>query len=337
MQEPGLTRPRVPRRHGRGAWGSRWRRAIFVALWVCVLGATTHTHSASAAFPGRDGLIATDDSDGACTGSCADAGGPGNTVSTVNPHSGRVSRVTSGSLDAQAFAPRWSPSGTLLAFVQFAFPMGSQVLAVSNPTGGELKTIPLPAGLGAPSDPAFTADGAHLLFVDSDTRGYDIFRVALDGSGLTRVTNLSAPSALATPVESSRGRIAFVRGRSIYLLDPAGHPMLLHQGAKPDFSPGGNRIVFEEPSRRLVETIGIDGHGLRRVRRIPPADVCGRDRGAGPVYSPSGRFIAFTRSGNCGQPPDALIVIHANGTHPRVVLKGDPVQDPNWQPIPISP
>jgi Tol biopolymer transport system component len=244
--------------------------------------------------------------------------------------------VTSGSLDAQAFAPRWSPTGKLLVFVQFAFPMDSQVLAVSDPTGGELKVIPLPSGLGAPSDPAFTADGAHLLFVDRDVRGYDVFRVALDGSGLTRVTNLVAPSALATPVESSGGRIVFDRGGSIYLLDRAGHPKRLHAGSRPDFSPRGARIVFEEPSRRLIETIGINGHGLRPMTRIPPADVCGRDRGAGPVYSPSGKFIAFTRSGNCGQPPDALIVIHANGTHPRVVLKGDPVQDPNWQPIPRS-
>ena len=317
-------------------WRLSWRRAIFVALWVCVVGAATQTQRASAAFPGRDGLIATDDSDGACTGSCADAGGPGNTVSAVNPRTGHVSRVTSGSLNAQAFAPRWSPTGKLVVFVQFAFPMESEVLAVSNPTGGELKAVPLPAGSGAPSDPAFTADGAHLLFVDRDVRGYDVFRIALDGSGLTRVTNLVAPSALATPVESSRGRIAFVRGRSIYLLDRAGHPKLLHEGAGPDFSPGGTRIVFEEPSRRLIETIGIDGRGLRRVTRIPPADVCGRDRGAGPVYSPSGKFIVFTRSGNCGQPPDALIVIHADGTHPRAVLKGDPVQDPTWQPIPRS-
>lgn len=332
-----MTWPRVPRRKARGAWRPCWRRAIFVALWVCVVGATTQSQSAFAAFPGRDGLIATDDSDGACTGSCADAGGPGNTVSTVDPRSGRVAKVTSGSLDAQAFAPRWSPAANFLVFVQFAFPMQSEVLAVSNPTGGELTAISLPAGMGAPSDPAFTADGAHLLFVDSDAQGYDIFRVTLDGSGLTRVTNLAASSALATPVESSRGRIAFVRGRSIYLLDPAGHPKLLHSGVRPDFSPGGTRIVFEEPSRRLIETIAIDGHGLRRVRRIPPADPCGRDRSAGPVYSPSGKFIAFTRSGNCGQPPDALMVVHADGTHPRTVLKGDPVQDPNWQPIPLSP
>jgi Tol biopolymer transport system component len=308
-----------------------------VVLWICVIGAATQTtQRASAAFPGRDGVIATDDSDGACTGSCVDAGGPGNTVSVVNPRSGRVSRVTSGSIDAQAFAPRWSPTGKLLVFVQFAFPMDRAMLAVSNATGGELKAIPLPAGLGAPSDPTFTADGAHLLFVDRDGRGYDVFRVGLDGSGLTRVTNLAARSPLATPVESSRRQIVFVRGQSISLLDRAGHPKLLHRGARPDFSPSGTRIVFEEPSRRLIETIGIDGHGLRPVTRIPPADICGRDRGASPVYSPSGNFIAFTRSGSCGKPPDALIVIHPDGTHPRVVRKGDPVQDPNWQPIPRS-
>lgn len=205
-----------------------------------------------------------------------------------------------------------------------------------EPDRRRVKDDPSAIGDGPPGDPSFTADGAHLLFVARDVRGYDIFRVALDGSGLTRVTNLAAHSPLATPVESSRGRIMFVRDGSIYLLDRAGHPTLVHAGASPDFSPNGAGIVFEEPRHRLIETIRINGHGVRRVTHLPPADACGRSRGAGPVYSPSGRFITFTRAGTCGQPPDALVIIHADGTHPKVVLKGDPVQDPNWQPIPRS-
>lgn len=255
----------------------------------------------------------------------------------VNPRTGRVSAVTSGSIDAQAYAPRWSPNGRLLAFVQFAFPMGSQVLAVSNPTGGGLRTVSLPAALGPGSDPAFTADSAHLLFDARNGRGFDVYRVGLDGGGLTRVTSLATRGGLATPAESSRGRIAFVVGRSIYLLDRAGHPKRLHEGVNPDFSPHGTRIVFEDPHRRLIETIGVDGRGLRRLRHIPRADACGvRPPGARPVYSPSGKFVALTRFGDCGRPPAALVVMRTDGTHARVVITDDPVQHPSWQPVPRS-
>ncbi|MGI8430247.1 MAG: TolB family protein [Solirubrobacteraceae bacterium] len=148
------------------------------------MGPATLAQRAAAAFLGRDGLIATDDSDGACTGSCADGGGAGNRVFTVVPGTGRVSAVTSSSITAQAYAPSWSPNGESLAFVQFAFPMDSPELVVSDPIGGELRTTQLLAGMGAPTDPAFTADCAHLLFAAGDGRGYDIYRIALDGSGL---------------------------------------------------------------------------------------------------------------------------------------------------------
>lgn len=310
------------------------RAAVLAALWACVVGAVILAPPAVAAFPGRDGLIATDDSDQACTGSCVDAGAGGNAVFTVDPRTDRVSRVTSGSPNAQALAPKWSPNGKLLVFVQFAFPMASQVLTVSDPGGGGLRTILLPAGFGAPSDPAFTADGAHLLFVDSDAQGYDIFRVALDGSKLTRMTNLGTQAALATPVESSRGRVAFVRAQSIYLIDHAGQPSLLHSGIDPDFSPGGARIAFQDLARQRIETIGVNGRGLRRLAHVRPPNPCGRLNGTRPAYSPSGQFIVFTRPGACGQPPpDALVVMRANGTHLRVVRKGDPVQDPNWRPV----
>jgi Tol biopolymer transport system component len=315
--------------------------AFLAAICASLVLAAAAAQSASAAFPGGDGLIATDDSDGACTGSCADASGPGDQVSTVDPQTGAATAITSPDVNAQAFAPRWSASGQRLVFIQFGFPFDDLKLTVSDSTGANLQTISLPLSLESPGDPSFTADGMHVLFVGRrSTRrlAYDIYRVGLDRTGLTQITHLSARGALQTPTESSHGRIAFVRAGWIYLLDRTGHAKRLHRGIAPDFSPNGARIVFEDPNVHLLETIAVNGRGLRRVTRLPPVDTCSggflRAASARPVYAPSGKYIAFTRYGDCGSPPDKLIVIHADGTHARVVLRNDPVQDPAWQPLP---
>jgi Tol biopolymer transport system component len=299
------------------------------------------TPAAHAAFPGRDGILATDDSDGACTGSCADSGGPGNRVFTVDPRTGAATPITSSDIAAQAYEPKWSPSGQQLVFTQFGFASANFTITLSDPAGTGVHTISLPS-LDYAYDPSFTADGAHLLFAAQTFVArkfhFDVYRVGVDGTGLRRITHLAAKVGPATPIESSRGRIAFAWNGWLYLLDRSGRPRRLIRGFAPDFSPNGRRIVFEDLKLRALWTVGSDGRGLHRLLRLRRPDTCSggfqRSPSARPAYSPSGRFIAFTQYGNCGSPPDKLIVVHADGRHPRVVLRGDPAQDPAWQPQP---
>jgi hypothetical protein len=313
------------------------RLGLIVGLGVALLLAVAPT--ALGAFSGRDGILATDDSDGACTGSCADSGGPGNRVWTVDPRTGAATAITSSDVSAQAFAPNWSPGGQLV-FTQFAFPFSDLTLAIGNASGVGVRTISLPS-LNYEYDPSFTDDNAHLLFAAQTSAGvklrYDVYTVRLDGTGLERVTRLSASVGPSTPIESSTGRIAFVWKGWIYLLGSSGKPKRLVKGSAPDFSPSGKRIVFEDRHARALRTIGVNGRGLQRLVGLPRPDTCSgaslRPLSAHPAYSPSGRFIVFTRYGNCGSPPDKLVVIHADGTHARTVLRGDPAQDPTWQPL----
>jgi Tol biopolymer transport system component len=319
-------------------------RSLRLVTGLCVALLLAAAPNAFAAFAGRDGILATDDSDGACTGSCADTGGPGNRVWTVDPRTGAATAISSSDVDAQAFEPSWSPTGQLV-FTQFAFPFSNLTMAVSNAAGAGVRTISLPS-LNYEYDPSFTADNNHLLFAAQTSVSrklrYDVYTVRLDGTGLKRVTHLSASVGPSTPIQSPTGRIAFAWKGWIYLLGRSGKPKRLVRGSTPDFSPSGNRIVFEDHHLRALETIGVNGRGLRRLTPLPRPDTCSgaslRPLSAHPAYSPSGKFIVFTRYGNCGSPPPRLVVIHADGTHPRTVLRGDPAQDPTWQPLePLIP
>jgi Tol biopolymer transport system component len=96
----------------------------------------------------------------------------------------------------------------------------------------------------------------------------------------------------------------------------------------PRFSPDGDRIAFTRresrdgtPEIRIVSTFGGDSTAV-----IQSA--------AAPVWSPSGKELAFVRrtpEGNID-----LVIAGADGTNPRVVLKGDSqfpfLRDPAWSP-----
>ena len=161
--------------------------------------------------------------------------------------------------------------------------------------------------------PAWSPDGRWIAFVGmGDDANADVYVVGADGRGKRRLTR--HPAVEGNPAWSPDGRkIAFTRrgpGFQIhtYVMDPDGSDQrrLTRNGGihfSVAWSPNGQKLLFERPNSRHAGSaaaaargewpeelyiMNADGGGQRRLTRNPARD-------GGPVWSPDGRQIVFTR------------------------------------------
>jgi Tol biopolymer transport system component len=147
-----------------------------------------------------------------------------------------------------------------------------------------------------------------------------------------------AESTGETPVpraDDAHERIAFLRGGSVYLLDPRGgaEPVKVAQrGAQPDtspaFSPHGDSIAWATGGKLFVSA--LDGSGARAV-------TDGKDGGdSEPAWSPDGRRLVFVR-GRVGERRDLYLLDFDAGSVAKPLLEGKDaapahVGSPAWSP-----
>jgi TolB protein len=202
--------------------------------------------------------------------------------------------------------------------------------------------------LGA-SVPAWSPDGRSIAFAGTgDDDNVDVYIVRADGHGKRRLTR--HPAAEGNPAWSPDGRqIAFTRGgpgfqTHIYVMNADGtSPRRLTRHGHIHFSvvwsPDGRKMLFERPNRRHAESaadaargywpeelyvMDADGSHQRRLTRNPA-----RDPGpGGPVWSPDGRQIAFTRSEKTGH--SEVFVMNAKGNGQRSLTPARPAWGPAW-------
>jgi hypothetical protein len=225
-----------------------------IGCWVAA--GLAFVPAASAAFPGRDGLLAV-----------TPAAGHG--VLLVNAHGAQQRRICA-NVDGcgTLVQPRWSADGRALTFTpqdrlgalgttQLVYPDGSclncqitgnTVLAAFTPTPGLLTAI---------------ADG-RLVKIGSD--------------GVIRATLTTA--GVADAVSSVHGELAVVDGAGVLVGYP-GHLKPIGPGSDPSWSPGGGQLVIVRGDRLAIVNAGT----RRVVRRLVT--------GAAPAWSPNGHSIAF--------------------------------------------
>jgi Tol biopolymer transport system component len=297
---------------------------------------------ASASFPGRNGAIVY-----GWLGDAAYRAGPfATSIRSFDPRSGlqRVLRDCPLQSDVRAplhaecivSVPRVSADGTRIAFattqVTVPFPEpwqhrpGIGLMAVDG-TGLEEHH-----GEHTYGSLAWSPAGDRLLLSrrmeeGSSSSASSIYLAALDGTELGQVT----PEDTGAPDWSSTGRIAFVRGRDIWLTRLGGTPRRLTRrgGVSPSWSPHGSKLAFVRTVRGRQEVFMVerDGGDLRRLTRRG---------GYSPSWSPDGRWIAFVRAGS-------IYVVRANGGGVRRVVEGfsEPefgegpqVLSTDWQAVP---
>jgi Tol biopolymer transport system component len=215
-------------------------------------------------------------------------------------------------------------------------PDGKTVAITTDPDGITLVALDTGRRTVVPNQPSqqeflsydvqWTPDGRTLAFQNGDS----IFTISVDGNDLRELVRGSFPSW--TP---DGKQIVFVvgdwRGPELPLAtigaDGTGLRTLGGRGVYPDVSPSGEEVAYSTSTGVFVRP--IDGGPPRLV--VPD--------GFGPVWSPDGKFIAFTRYTSCPSDGDGacsgrVFVVPAGGGEPHPVgpTVGDPAPPDDWIP-----
>jgi len=221
-----------------------------------------------------------------------------------------------------ARGPAFAPDGRLAVSVD------GDLFAQQSPGG---RWMHLTTGIAWDRDPAWTRDGAAIVFSSDRSGRYALWRVTVAADGTAgapeRITKSGEPES--APSLAPDGAIAFVRGEGnaarIWIRSPDGNERRLDNRetveVDPAFSPDGSRLAFIEVAEtgRRVVVRALDG-----TRDA----VVNSDRSAERVaWAPAGDRIAFTAGGRTGgiyvSPPDGRWTNLASTKHGEIAWSPD--------------
>jgi TolB protein len=252
----------------------------------------------------------------------------------------------------------WAPDDTRLVIAR-----ASSLFVLNLKTGG-LRRLTHCVSTCVDGGPVWSPDGSKITFSRSFTKCLAAcpsspYVVNADGSGLRDLAPVTAPGLQAT--WSAEGRtIAFDTLRGIYTVDPNGSHLRLLVPAPPastnqtqyiaSWAPSGARLLYvREPASyprqfnaaklrtSATELWEVNLNGARR-RRLFHLGCCGGTLGHSVIWSPDGKFIAFSSTlysdfhWTLNTSKSGLFIMDASGTHVRRLLAGS--YSPAWQPLP---
>lgn len=222
-------------------------------------------------------------------------------------------RLSSRYPDLALFCGIWSPDGSRLACEGFGQTDGSLngVYTVRSSDGGGLQRVTSePNGDDCPSD--YAPDGRRIVVTRSSDTSYELDTVKLDGSGLKQI----APAGT---------NFDFCSGR---------------------WSPQGNEVLYSahvpDANRSSIWVAHSDGTGVQAI----PVPGCGGPRSdpssigcSGPVWSPDGQKIAFSRHTLVPTEQFDLYTANANGSGLAQVTNTPDLQEggSDWGTHPLLP
>lgn len=222
-------------------------------------------------------------------------------MGTVDPVSGRQKRIglSVGEDGVDAVDPAFAPSGRLLAVMWQDAP--GRGIVVIRPDGRPVRRLTRRHD----RSPTWAPSGKRIAFdrqrchPEATCDSLGIYTAAVNGSGRRRIVAHGV-----APSWSARNEIAFVADRDLLEFDDSQGPIrvtgpagrrtrtVTGQGASPDWSPRGDRLVFVRSRGRhsALFIVNAGGSGLRRIHVVRGHSL------DSPVWSPDGRWIAFLDS-----------------------------------------
>ncbi len=161
-----------------------------------------------------------------------------------------------------------------------------------------------PDGRGPDFFPVVSPDGAHIAFISSEDRQFDLWVERIDGSERHKLTFDTAVDTMPTWSPDGR-RIAFVSDRGgntdIWMINSDGTGLqqvtsLPSDESTPAFSPDGNKLVFctnRDRGNFDLWVLDLVGSTLTQLTSKPGTAANVSD--GGPCWSPDGTRIVFGR------------------------------------------
>jgi len=242
----------------------------------------------------------------------------GANIDVVSLKTGERKTVAQGGYSPH-YLPTSTGTGHLIYLHQttlFAVPFDAEHLAAGGVPAPILEDVSSTSTAGG--DFAFAQNGAFVYFAGERAQGgWSISW--LDRSGKTQP--LQAPPGLyRTPRFSPDGkRLAFSQGDEIWVKDldrdiPSRLSFLAPQNRWPVWTPDGKNIVFQStnPAAPGMYWIRSDGSGeAQRLTEGKPIEY--------PIsFSPDGKRLAFTQTGNAGGPAIFTAPIEGDAGHPKL-------------------
>jgi TolB protein len=223
--------------------------------------------------------------------------------------------------------PSWFPDGRALAYASYR--RVESDIYISRIYEGILEN-PL-KGVGGNYTPVPSPDGTRIAFLSNRDGNPEIYVMNRDGSGLRRLTN--HPAGDATPTWSPNGaQIAFTSDRAgqpqIYVMssaDGSGLRRLTNESFadQATWAPGPfNEIAFAARTGAGYDVKILD-LATNQTRQL----TFGTGSNERPVYSPTGRHLAFTstRGGRT-----QVFTVGRDGQNPRQVTSDGNNFSPAW-------
>jgi Tol biopolymer transport system component len=243
----------------------------------------------------------------------------------------------------------WSPDLSHIAWMRsVAKGEPDQLLVISDPDGSNpLKLAALPS-FTAYRGRAWSADGTKFAYAVAGDQGIELRVFDLGSNEETTVSRWQDSSHIGVDwsPDGSRLAVAVPEGAApgVYTLDRSGEDRLRVSDLSAwqvGWSPTSDELVVEAPgpgeAMDGLWLLGVDGSDVRRMSPNDALDL-------GPVWSPDGAWIAFSRDTTPGETKDqpqtgtTVFVMRSDGSDVRQAL---PIADKGWNEVwdwlPASP